>query len=99
VFATLREAGVTVAATRSFADHHRYTPADARDLCRQADAEGLTLVTTEKDTARLQGDEAMAELAVRVCVLPVGLVFEQEAALGKLLADRIAAVRATRFSA
>src|SRR6266545_412161 len=30
VFATLREAGVTVAATRSFADHHRYTLADAR---------------------------------------------------------------------
>jgi tetraacyldisaccharide 4'-kinase len=99
VFATLREAGVTVAATRSFADHHRYTLADARDLCRQADAEGLTLVTTEKDTARLQGEEAMAELAVRVCVLPVGLVFEQEAALGKLLVDRIAAVRAARVRA
>ena len=99
VFATLREAGVTVAATRSFADHHRYTLADARDLCRQADAEALTLVTTEKDTARLQGEEAMAELAARVCVLPVGLVFEQEAALGKLLVDRIAAVRAARLRA
>ena len=99
VFATLREAGVTVAATRSFADHHRYTLADARDLCRQADAEGLTLVTTEKDTARLQGEEAMAELAARVCVLPVGLVFAQETALGKLLVDRIAAVRAGRLRA
>jgi len=99
VFATLREAGVTVAATRSFADHHRYTLADARDLCRQADAEGLVLVTTEKDRARLQGEAAMAELAVRVCVLPVGLVFEQEAALGKLLVDRIAAVRAGRLRA
>jgi len=99
VFATLREAGVTVAATRSFADHHRYTLADARDLCRQADAEGLVLVTTEKDRARLQGEAAMAELAVRVCVLPVGLVFEQEAALGRLLVDRIAAVRAGRLRA
>jgi tetraacyldisaccharide 4'-kinase len=99
VFATLREAGVTIAATRSFADHHRYTLADARDLCRQADAEGLMLVTTEKDTARLQGEEAMAELAARVCVLPVGLVFAQEAVLGKLLVDRIAAVRAARLRA
>src|SRR5712691_214030 len=97
VFATLREAGIVVAATRSFADHHRYTQADARDLCRQADAEGLTLVTTEKDTARLQGEEAMAELAVRVCALPVGLVFAQEAVLGKLLVDRIGAVRAARL--
>jgi tetraacyldisaccharide 4'-kinase len=99
VFATLREAGIAVAATRSFADHYRYTPADARDLCRQADAEGLTLVTTEKDTARLQGEEATAELAARVCALPVGLVFEQEAAFAKLLVDRIAAIRATRLRA
>jgi tetraacyldisaccharide 4'-kinase len=97
VFATLREAGVAVAATRSFADHHRYTQADARDLCRQADAEGLTLVTTEKDTARLQGEEAMTELAARVRVLPVGLVLEQEAAWRKLLVDRIAAGRVARL--
>jgi tetraacyldisaccharide 4'-kinase len=99
VFATLREAGIAVAATRSFADHHRYTPADARDLCRQADAEGLMLVTTEKDQARLQGEEAMVELAARVRVLPVGLVLAQEAALEKLLVDRIAAVRAGHLSA
>jgi tetraacyldisaccharide 4'-kinase len=97
VFATLREAGIAIAATRSFADHHRYTPADVQELCRQADAEGLTLVTTEKDTARLQGEAALAQLAARVCVLPVGLVLEQEAALGKLLIDRIAAVRARRL--
>ena len=97
VFATLREAGIVVAATRSFADHHRYTQADARDLCRHADAEGLTLVTTEKDTARLQGEEAMAELAARVRVLPVGLVLEQEAAWRKLLVDRIAAGRVARL--
>jgi tetraacyldisaccharide 4'-kinase len=97
VFATLREAGVAVAATRSFADHHRYTQADARDLCRQADAEGLTLVTSEKDTARLQGEEAMTELAARVRVLPVGLVLEQEAAWRKLLVDRIAAGRVARL--
>jgi tetraacyldisaccharide 4'-kinase len=99
VFATLREAGVAVAATRSFDDHHRYTPADVRDLCRQAEAEGLKLVTTEKDKARLQGEAALAELAARVCVLPVGLVLEQDVTFGKLLVGRIAAVRATRLNA
>jgi tetraacyldisaccharide 4'-kinase len=99
VFVMLREAGIAVAANRSFADHHRYTPADVRDLCRQAEAEGLTLVTTEKDKARLQGEAALAELAERVCALPVGLVLEQDVTFGKLLVDRIAVVRATRLSA
>jgi tetraacyldisaccharide 4'-kinase len=99
VFATLREAGIAVAVTRSFADHHRYTPEDAGELCRQADAAGLTLVTTEKDAARLQGEEALAELAGRVRALPVGLVFVQEAVLETLLIERIAAVRAARLSA
>jgi len=93
LFATLREAGVAVVATRAFADHHRYTPTEARSLCRQADADGLELVTTEKDRARLQGDEAMAELAARVRVLPVNLVIEEEAAWGTLLAERMAAAR------
>jgi len=93
VFATLREAGVAVAATRAFADHHRYTPAEAQSLCRQASADGLELVTTEKDRARLQGDEAMVELAARVRVLPVSLVIEQETAWGTLLAERTVAAR------
>jgi tetraacyldisaccharide 4'-kinase len=93
VFATLREAGVAVAATRSFADHHRYTPAEVQSLCRQADADGLVLVTTEKDSARLQGDAEMVELAARARVLPVSLVIEEEAAWGRFLAERIAAAR------
>ena len=32
-FATLRDAGVAVAATRSFPDHHRFTGAEAQALC------------------------------------------------------------------
>jgi len=99
VFATLKDAGIFVAATRRFADHHRYTQAEARSLCRQADVEGLVLVTTEKDMARLQGDEATAELAARVRVLPVRLVLDAEPALGRILFERIAAVRsAARLS-
>jgi tetraacyldisaccharide 4'-kinase len=93
LFATLRDAGITVAAARSFADHHRYTPGEAWSLCNEADAGGLTLVTTEKDRARLQGDAAMAELAARVRVLPVNLVIEEAAVWGELLARRIAAAR------
>jgi tetraacyldisaccharide 4'-kinase len=93
VFATLRDAGIAVAATRSFADHHCYTSAEARALCNEADADRLMLVTTEKDSARLQGDAAMLELAARAHVLPVSLEIEEEAAWGKLLAERTAAAR------
>src|SRR5919108_233742 len=56
-FATLAEAGVAVAATRSFADHHRYTGREAAALCEEAERDGLALLTTEKDLARLSGEE------------------------------------------
>jgi tetraacyldisaccharide 4'-kinase len=93
VFATLADAGVTVAKTRRFADHHRYTQAEARSLCAQADAEGLVLVTTEKDAARLQGDAALADLAARARALPVTLVLDEEVEFRKLLLERTAAAR------
>ena len=91
VFATLTESGVMVAATRSFPDHHRYTPADVRSLSAQAEVEGLALVTTEKDLARLAGDPAMAEFAVRVRALPVALLFDDDAGFKQLLRERVAA--------
>ena len=50
-FASLRNAGLDVAGTRSFPDHHRYTAADVDTLKR--DAEGLPLVTSEKDKVKL----------------------------------------------
>ena len=92
-FATLRDAGVAVAATRSFDDHHRYTRAEAQALCAQADREGLILVTTEKDLARMQGDGDTAELAVAARALPVTLAFDDEAGFRTLLRDRIARAR------
>jgi tetraacyldisaccharide 4'-kinase len=93
-FATLADAGVDVAARRSFPDHHRYTRADAQSLCAHADREGLVLVTTEKDLARLAGDGEAAELAAHAHALPVILVFEKAAEFQALLLERIAAARA-----
>ena len=92
-FVTLADAGVAVAVTRSFPDHHRYTRAEARALCEEADREGLILVTTEKDLVRLSGDEETAGLAAHAHALPVALVFEQEATFKSLLLERIAAAR------
>ena len=92
-FATLRDAGVAVAASRRFDDHHRYTAAEAQALCADADREGLILVTTEKDLARMQGDAETAELAVRAHALPVTLTFDDEAGFRALLKERIARAR------
>jgi tetraacyldisaccharide 4'-kinase len=88
-FATLRKAGVTVAATRSFDDHHRYTRADAQALCSESDRSGLMLVTTEKDVARMHRDDDAAELAARACALPVTLTFDSEAVFQRLLREQV----------
>lgn len=76
-FETLRGQGHEVAVTRAFGDHHMFTEADARALLDQSGAEALTLVTTEKDAARLSHREGpLAELRDRIQVLPISLVFE-----------------------
>jgi tetraacyldisaccharide 4'-kinase len=94
-FATLREAGVAIAATRSFPDHHRYTRRDAEALCDEAARDGLLLVTTEKDLVRMRGDAAAAGLVARARALPVALRFEDETAFAALLLGRIAKARET----
>jgi tetraacyldisaccharide 4'-kinase len=96
-FATLTQAGVVVAATRRFHDHHPYTKSEADSLCREADRAGLILVTTEKDAARMRGRPENTELAARSRALPVTLVFEDEAAFAGLLNERVAAARRVVF--
>jgi tetraacyldisaccharide 4'-kinase len=93
LFATLRAAGISVAATRKFPDHHRYTPAEARLLYEAADRQALVLVTTEKDLARMQGDERLAALAARARALPVTFRFADTTAFMRLLQAKLAAVR------
>jgi tetraacyldisaccharide 4'-kinase len=72
-FATLRDAGIGVAAEIPFPDHHRYRRIEARDLIERAEREGLILVTTEKDLARLAGQDDLAALAGVARALPVTL--------------------------
>ena len=89
-FATLAEAGVVLAAARSFPDHHRYTRAEAVALCDDAQRAGLVLMTTEKDLARLAGEDQVKELVARAKALPVTLAFEDEEAMKSLLLERLA---------
>jgi tetraacyldisaccharide 4'-kinase len=87
-FATIRNNGARVIATHAFGDHHRYTEREARKLLAEAEAKKAMLVTTAKDWVRLPNEEgtALAELKHRARPFPVALKFEDEAAVGTLLA-------------
>ncbi len=84
-FATLRDAGIMVAATRRFDDHHRFSASEAADLMAEAERSQLTLVTTEKDQARMAGDPALATLAARARTVPVTVELDEAGALRDLL--------------
>jgi tetraacyldisaccharide 4'-kinase len=92
-FASLAASGIKAAATRGFPDHHRFTRAEAHALCEDAERAGLTLVTTEKDLARMTGDIEAASLVARAHTFPVRLEFAEEAALGQALFERLTARR------
>jgi tetraacyldisaccharide 4'-kinase len=79
-FTTLRHAGIEVGASVGFADHHRYRRHEASDLIERADRAGMTLVTTEKDLARMAGQNDVAALAGVARALPVTLQVAEAAA-------------------
>ncbi len=85
-FQTLTDAGVTVSQKRSYADHQVLTAAECRRLLNEAERRDLSLVTTQKDAARLRGGTgAMAELCEAVQIFPVRIRFEEEGRLLMLL--------------
>jgi tetraacyldisaccharide 4'-kinase len=92
-FATLRDAGIAVAKTRHFPDHHPYDASEARSLLAQADRENLRLVTTEKDLARMRGDTALTALAAATTALPVTLMFDDARAIRDLVTRGLARSR------
>ena len=97
-FGTLHAAGLDVAETAAFPDHHRFTDADIADLLRRADRGGLTPVSTEKDCVRLAGNPAAAALAARTLALPVTLAVQEQDVFAALVRDGLGAARAGRVS-
>jgi tetraacyldisaccharide 4'-kinase len=79
-FATVAAAGIDAPVRKAFADHHRYSATEAADLIMQAERDGLRLLTTAKDRARMSGDPALDALVSRAHVLPVRLKVKEEAA-------------------
>ena len=61
-FAQLKAAGITLAGTRAFRDHHPYTEADIRELLQLRQQHNATaFVTTEKDAINLGARTAELE--------------------------------------
>jgi len=85
-FATVESSGIAIAARKAFPDHHRYTAEEAAELVMDAEHEALTLLTTEKDHARMTGDPALSALYARAQVLPVTMVVDEIYDLRKLAA-------------
>lgn len=75
-FDLLRRCGAKVVHAVSFSDHHPFSEADAQRLMDLASATSATLITTEKDWARMDGSaERVGRLKAASRVLPISMVF------------------------
>jgi tetraacyldisaccharide 4'-kinase len=88
-FRTLRGCGIDLVRERAFADHHPFSPAEIEALIAEAKRDGLTLVTTEKDLARLRGREGASNWTRNITAFAVTLEFEDAALLRKFVAARL----------
>ncbi len=85
-YRTVRTVGGLVADTRSFPDHHFFSDDEMQSLVDDAARQGLSLVTTSKDAARLAGRHGSAEtLLANVTVVEVDMVFDDHQAPGKII--------------
>jgi tetraacyldisaccharide 4'-kinase len=96
-FNTLRKTGVDVIRESAFPDHHVFSKADIDGLLSVATRDGLTLVTTEKDLARLKLRGELPVWAQAVVPFGVTLEFEDGAALRKFVAEALLKAREKKF--
>ena len=97
-FRTVEDTGAEIVHRTAFDDHHVYDRDAIDELLARADKDDLTLVTTEKDVARLEGTSAKAdELAARAEALRVRLAFEDERHVRRLIETAIARSRGRRL--
>lgn len=88
-FTTLAAHRLAVEETVAFPDHHRFTGTDVARLLGAARKRSLTLVTTEKDCCRMQGEPRLERLAAASLTLPVTLALDDEDGLRNWLGGRI----------
>jgi len=97
-FRTLRRSGIEVSAQRIFPDHHPFSKTEIDTLLAEAQRDGLTVVTTEKDLARLRDDQGVLTWARDIVPFAVALGFEDAGLLRKFVAERLFQARQSRFA-
>lgn len=90
-FHTIEAEGGSLAGRIAFADHHRFSEADATRLLGEAKDKNAQLVTTEKDWVRVPAANGpLGELKSAARALPVRLRFADEGAVKGLLKPLLA---------
>jgi tetraacyldisaccharide 4'-kinase len=98
-FRTLRAGGIEVIRERAFADHHPFSPGEIEALVAEATRDGLTLVTTEKDLARLRTAGGIPSWARAIVPFAVTLEFDDAAGLRKFVTERLFKAREKKHRA
>jgi tetraacyldisaccharide 4'-kinase len=96
-FRTLRANGIDVVSERGFADHHPFTQGEIEALVAEAKLDALTLVTTEKDLARLHDAAELPPWAQAIVSFPVRLEFDSALKLRRFVSDRLFRARDKKF--
>lgn len=95
-FDDLRSSGVTLAGTRVFPDHHRFSQREIATVVESARAAGAaSLVVTEKDAVRLTG---MDLSTMPIAAVPLVARIEPAEAFATWLMDRLTLARSNRSS-
>jgi tetraacyldisaccharide 4'-kinase len=88
-FRTLRANGIEIVRERAFADHHPFSESEIEALIMEAKRDALTLVTTEKDLARLRPAGGLPRWAQDIVPFPVRLEFDSAAKLRRFVSERL----------
>jgi tetraacyldisaccharide 4'-kinase len=93
----LRASRIEVVRERSFADHHPFSDGEIASLVADAKADALTLVTTEKDFARLRGGGEVPSSLREIVPFAVTLEFDDATRLRKFLSAQLFKAREKKF--
>ena len=98
-FRMLRACGIEVATQQAFADHHPFSKSEVEGLIAEANRDALTLVTTEKDLARMRSRDGLPHGVREIVPFAVTLEIDDTTQLRKLVSNWLFKAREKKFRA